>query len=73
MPGDKSLMVYEPGRAYKLDAPGGDGYDTQAAYFVECIRQHRAPTLGTPEQARLAVQLSHATRQSLESGKVVAL
>src|SRR5439155_5034505 len=35
-------------------AKPGDAYDNQAAYFVECLRNGIKPTLGTPEQARLA-------------------
>jgi hypothetical protein len=32
-----------------------------------------APTLGTPEQARLAVAVASAARRSLESGEVASL
>src|SRR5207253_1954021 len=50
MGGGSSLTVYEPGRVYKLEAKTGDAYEVQAAYFVDCIRQNRQPTQGTPEQ-----------------------
>lgn len=73
MAGGSSLMVYEPGKAYKLDAAKGDLYELQAAYFVDCVRNKKTPELGTPEQARLAVRLCNAARDSLESGKVVML
>jgi UDP-N-acetylglucosamine 3-dehydrogenase len=73
MGGGSSLMVYEPGRAYKLEAKGGDGYETQTAYFVDCVRQNRQPTLSTPEQGRLAVNLANAVRESLETGKIVTM
>lgn len=69
--GVDSLMVYEPGNSYLLDAPGGDAWEAQVAYFVDCVRNNRAPTLGTPEQARLAVAMANAARQSLEGGQVV--
>ncbi len=71
--GGTSLMVYEPGQAYKLEAKAGDGYEGEVAYFVDCIRTNTPPEIGTAEQGRLAVQLSHAARESLESGKVVGL
>ena len=73
MGGANSLVVYEPGKSYALDAKPGDAYDNQAAYFVDCIRNGRMPTAGTPTQARLAVLTAEAARRSLESGKVVAL
>jgi predicted dehydrogenase len=71
--GGTSLMVYEPGKAYKLEAKAGDAYEGQIAYFVDCIKANSPPALGTAEQGRLAVQLSLAARESLEGGKVVAL
>ncbi len=71
--GVSSLTVYEPGHTYTLAAASGDGYEAQAAYFVDCIRQKHAPTIGTPEQGKLAVQLANAARKSLETGKVVQM
>jgi UDP-N-acetylglucosamine 3-dehydrogenase len=73
MGGANSLVVYEPGKSYALDAKPGDAYENQAAYFVDCIRNGRVPTAGTPAQARLAVLCAESARRSLESGKVVAL
>lgn len=68
--GGTSLMVYEHGKQYKLEAKPGDAYEAQIAYFVECVRTDRPPVQGTAEQGRLAVALSLAARESLESGKV---
>jgi UDP-N-acetylglucosamine 3-dehydrogenase len=73
MGGTNSLVVYEPGKSYALDAKPGDAYENQASYFVDCVRNGRMPTLGTPAQARLAVLCADAARRSLESGAVVAL
>jgi UDP-N-acetylglucosamine 3-dehydrogenase len=70
---DSLVMVREPGRAYRLETEGDDGYEKQIAYFVDCVKSNRPPAIGTPEQARLAVKLSNATRQSLETGSVVSL
>ena len=55
MGGGASLTVHADGRAYPLPPKPGDAYDNQAAYFVDCVRKGIQPTLGTPEQARLAV------------------
>ncbi|MCB1496778.1 MAG: Gfo/Idh/MocA family oxidoreductase [Bauldia sp.] len=73
MGGGSSLTVHEPGRAYALEGKPGDAYENQAAYFVDCVREGRAPTLGTPEQARLAVRTANAARESFETGTVVTI
>jgi predicted dehydrogenase len=66
------LMIYEAGKEPRpLSAPGGDGYEAQVAYFVECVREKRAPEQGTPEQGRLAVRTALAARESLETDQVV--
>jgi predicted dehydrogenase len=73
MGGGSSLLVYEKGKVYPLEAKPGDAYDNQAAYFVDCIRKGIKPALSTPEQARLAVATADAARRSLETGKVATL
>jgi predicted dehydrogenase len=73
MGGGASLMVYEAGKAYPLTAKPGDAYENQASYFVECMRKGIKPTLGTPEQARIAVATANAARLSLENGTVTSL
>jgi predicted dehydrogenase len=70
MGGGASLMVHEAGKAWKLPPKPGNAYDNQAACFVDCVRRGVQPTLGTPEQARLAVAVANAARRSLESGAV---
>lgn len=72
--GTNSLLVYEGGGApYALPVIPGDGYANQAAYFADCVRSGRAPERGTARQARLAVQTALAARESLETGRVIAL
>ncbi|GAB4527145.1 MAG: hypothetical protein Kow0063_02160 [Anaerolineae bacterium] len=67
-----SLMVYESGQPPRpLPAAGGDAYEAEVAYFVECVRQKRPPERGTPEQGRLAVKTALAARESLESDQIV--
>jgi predicted dehydrogenase len=73
MGGGASLMVHEAGKSYPLDAKPGDAYDNQAGYFIDCLRKGIKPSLGTPEQARMAVATSIAARRSLENGGVVGL
>jgi predicted dehydrogenase len=71
--GVNSLIVYEPGKAYTLDASGrgSDAWGLEVAYFVECVRAGRAPEVGTPQQARLAVAMANAARMSLETMQVI--
>jgi UDP-N-acetylglucosamine 3-dehydrogenase len=73
MGGGASLMVYESGKATPLATKPGDGYENQAAYFIDCLRKGSVPALGIPEQARLAVATANAARRSLETGKVAKL
>lgn len=73
MGGGSSLMVHEAGKAYPLAPKPGDAYENQTAYFVDCVREGRAPTLGTPEQARLAIRTANAVRESFETGAVVTI
>jgi hypothetical protein len=37
MGGANSLVAYEPGKSYALEAKPGDAYENQAAYFVDCV------------------------------------
>jgi predicted dehydrogenase len=73
MGGGASLIVHEAGKTYPLPPKPGDPYENQAAYFVDCIRNGVEPKLGTPKQARLAVQVADAARQSLENRALIAL
>lgn len=73
--GIDSLTVYEDGKNYPLPVPnrGDDAWAAEVAYFVDCVRGRRTPAIGTPEQARVAVALANAARESLESGQVVSV
>lgn len=71
--GDSSLRVFTDDAVSFLSAPPGDAYETQVAYFVDCLRAGRMPEHGTPHHARRAVVLSLAARASLEKGRVISL
>jgi predicted dehydrogenase len=73
MGGGSSLLAWEDGKSYPLEPKPGDAYDNQIAAFVDCVREGRAPTQGTAEQARLAVRTADAVRQSFETGTVVVI
>jgi predicted dehydrogenase len=73
MGGGSRLTIHEPGRAYQPAVQPGDLYEHQTAYFVDCVRAQRPATMGSPEQARLAVKMANAARASLETDAVVSL
>lgn len=73
MGGGSTLIAYEPGKGYEVEASDADPYDVQCAYFAECVMSNQAPTRGTGEQARLAVATALAARKSLETGELVTL
>lgn len=68
-----AVSVFTDTETLKLTPAAGDAYDKQVAYFVECVRRNRQPTLGTPAQARLAIVVANAARVSLETGKPVPI
>jgi hypothetical protein len=43
MRGADSLVVYEPGKSYALDAKPGDAYENQASYFASGMAACRLP------------------------------
>jgi UDP-N-acetylglucosamine 3-dehydrogenase len=68
------VMIYERGKEPRpLAVPGGDAFESEVAYFVQCVREKRLPERGTPAQGRLAVQTCLAARRSLETNQVVGL
>jgi predicted dehydrogenase len=57
------------GTAGNIEALGG--YFTEVQYFVDCVDKREPPTVVTPEEARLAVQLCLAATESAETGEPV--
>lgn len=47
------------------------GYFNEIEYMVECVEKGRKPEIVTPEDARLAVALSLAARESADSGEII--
>ncbi len=84
-----SLMVYpEQGAAYAPELPQAavnvstetsgnisslGGYFFEIKHFVDCIKAGKKPTIVTPHDAREAVRMCWAVRNSVETGKVVDL
>jgi UDP-N-acetylglucosamine 3-dehydrogenase len=72
-----SLMLYEWGQEPQpLYTPVTDSFriafQAEVQYFVECVRTGTVPSIGTAQQARLALQLAMASQRSCQTGEVVA-
>jgi predicted dehydrogenase len=68
------LKIFKQGKeleTLKLDAP--DGYAGQIAYFAECIRDGKPPSVVTAADGAESVELCEAAGRSIESGEIVAL
>jgi predicted dehydrogenase len=84
-----TLLIYEAGREPytptlpKPPAPtevdvGGDitdlgGYYFEVRYFIDCILQNKEPEIVTPEDAKFALQLSLAARESAGRGRIMEI
>ncbi len=52
----------------RLEVEGGDAYETELEYFVECCRENRKPERCMPEESTRAVKLSLLLKQSRALG-----
>jgi predicted dehydrogenase len=69
-----ALIIYPAeGEARQVTVEAKDPYLAQMEYFVDCLDAGRPPTRVSPEEARQALEVSLAARQSLESGQPVRL
>ncbi|MPZ15010.1 MAG: hypothetical protein GEU73_11405 [Chloroflexi bacterium] len=69
---DISALRYEMG-AKEISTEGGDPYEAECRYFVECVRGNADPELLSANRALEALLLSVATQQSLRDGRPVRL
>ena len=68
------LLLFEEGKPNQpVPFTPGDGFVREITYFVECVSLGQAPTIITPADARLAIQVAQASRRSLDIGEVVSL
>lgn len=63
-------LVFYPndGEPYLVEAPAGDPYANECAYWVQSIREGLPADRATPADARLALQVALAARDSLDNG-----
>jgi predicted dehydrogenase len=61
------------GQRTNIKAEGGDGYDAEVAYFVECCRAGKAPERCLPQESAQAVRLALLLKQSrAKNGEQIA-
>ena len=70
---DGALVVYAEGKGTPVEVANHDGYVGEMTYFHECIRSGKRPTRVTAEDAVTGIQIIEAEKQSIETGKPVAL
>jgi predicted dehydrogenase len=61
------------GTVIDLTAPDADMFTAQLRYFVSCVADRRPPHLCLPEETCQVMRVMTASRQSAESGRVIAL
>lgn len=67
--GADALKRYVPGQPVEVVQPGeGDGYIGELAYFLDCVRNHRAPRRVTAADGVAAVAVCEAEAASIASG-----
>ena len=70
---ESPLTLYEPGEdPRKIELDPGMGYLHEIAYFLDCIRENRAPQRVTLAQAAASVRLIEAEARSMQTGSRVA-
>jgi UDP-N-acetylglucosamine 3-dehydrogenase len=66
------VLIFEAGKPpepVKLET--ADGFESELNYFVNCIEKNKEPEYFTDADARLAVKVAEASRQSIESGTII--
>jgi predicted dehydrogenase len=72
--GVNDLVLYpNEGDPRKIDVEQKDPYFAEIEYFAECIRTGSPATRATPADARLALQVALAARESIQSGGTVSI
>ena len=70
--GVNDLTFYpDDGDPVRLDVAQQDPYTAEVAYFVECVAAGHPTVRATPADARLALRVALAARESLERGETV--
>ena len=72
--GVNDLIVYPAdGVSVRIEVEQRDPYAAEVAYFVDCLTTGQPAHRATPEDARLALRVALAARESLEQGAKVSI
>lgn len=72
--GVNELVLYpSEGEPQTLSVEQANPYAAEIAYFVDCIKHGRRADRASPADARIALRLAHAARDSVASGAVVEI
>jgi len=61
------------GEAFTPEVESGDGYSREIAHFVERLKTHTGTTIVPLESSRNSIRLVEAQKESIRTGKAVAL
>lgn len=65
------VLIFESGKLPEpVNLETGDSFERELEYFVNCVEQNREPDYVTAIDARLALQVAQASRQSIEGGTI---
>ncbi len=65
---DGLYLSDQAGERKRVDVVGGNAYETELAYFVECCRENRKPERCMPEESARAVKLALLLKESRALG-----
>jgi predicted dehydrogenase len=69
-----TLTVYpKDGAAFSPPVAAGDGYEAEIRHFLSWVKGDRVSAVVTPEQARDAVRICLAEKESLSAGRKVPI
>lgn len=72
--GADAMQVTETGQAPRsIQYDGPDGYGSEVAYMVECVRQRQATTIVTAGEGVSALEICEAEEQSVKTGQPVMI
>ena len=72
--GGEALRVDEVGKKSRtIKLAGGDGYDAELRYFVDCVARGEKPEVVTAHDAVTALEICEAEEKSVRTGAVVKL
>jgi predicted dehydrogenase len=72
--GADALQLFEEGRRPRvIKCAGGDGYEMELRYFIQCIQNGKPPAIVTATDGLSAVEICEAEEKSIRTGKAVRL